>query len=155
MSATNTFTPTSHPIIDPARKQEQVKSTCRVLVVDDEVSIREFIAEALADCDYEVDTAENAVSAFEKLQTANFDALLTDYHMPKRTGRDLVLQMQSQGISIPTIMMTGQSTELRARHPDLQVNALLEKPFMIQELLDILTNILEPTMRSALICQFR
>jgi len=86
---------TPHPTISAARQQNLVNLCYRVLVVDDEVSIREFIAEALCYCDYKVDTADNAISAFEKLQTENFDALITDYHMPKRTGGELVRQMRS------------------------------------------------------------
>jgi len=142
---------TPHPTISAARQQNLVNLCYRVLVVDDEVSIREFIAEALCYCDYKVDTADNAISAFEKLQTENFDALITDYHMPKRTGGELVRQMRSVGMNIPTVLMTGQTRELLTRHPDLQVNALLEKPFMIQELLDVLANVLQPATPSPVI----
>lgn len=147
MSATNTVE-SSLPTSDTAGQQGLGKSTLRLLVVDDEVSIREFIAEALDCCNYKVETAENGAIAMEKLRTENFDALLTDYRMPKGTGWELIMRMRSEGIHIPTVMMTGQSGELLAKHPDLQVNALIEKPFMIQELLDVLENVLQPEMSS-------
>jgi CheY-like chemotaxis protein len=147
MSATNTVE-FPHPTTDTAGQPGSGKSTLRLLVVDDEVSIREFIAEALDSCDYRVETAENGAIALEKLRSATFDALLTDYRMPKGTGWELIMQMRSEGIHIPTIMMTGQSGELLARHLDLQVNALVEKPFLIQELLDVLENVLQPEMSS-------
>ena len=144
----NEFTAVPFPATDEAQRQDQVKALRRILVVDDEISIREFIAEMLVDFDYEVETAGSAAGALEKLLTTDFDALLTDYHMPKGTGKDLVLQMRSEGIHIPTIMMTGQTKDLLIRHPDLQVNALLEKPFLIQELLDVLANVLESEIPS-------
>jgi CheY-like chemotaxis protein len=147
MSATNTVE-SLHPTTDTAGQSGSGKSTLRLLVVDDEVSIREFIAEALDCCDYKVETAENGVIALEKLRSSNFDALLTDYRMPKGTGWELIMRMRSAGIHIPTVMMTGQSGELLAKHPDLQVNALVEKPFLIQELLDVLENVLQPEMSS-------
>lgn len=113
-----------------------------ILVVDDECSLREFITEALRDAEYVVDSAANATEALEKLHRGHFDLLLTDYHMPRKTGLDLIHQMRADGLEIPVIMMTGRTGELLAEHPDLQVNAMLSKPFMLAELIDLTASVL-------------
>ena len=114
----------------------------RILIVDDDCSLREFVAEALRDADYLVDTAANFAEAVEKLHDSHFDLLLTDYHMPRKTGVDLIHQMRTDGMEIPVIVMTGRIEELQAEHPDLQVSALLSKPFMLSELIDLTASVI-------------
>ena len=134
------------------------ESDFRLLVVDDECSIRELIAEALGDTGYVVETAANATEAVEKLHRQHYDLLLTDYNMPRITGLDLISQMRAEGSDIPVILMTGRTAELLAEHPDLQVSVVLPKPFMIEELLGVVSNVLGsilPTPPSAAPTGFR
>lgn len=126
----------------PEHLQDFTESDFRILVVDDESSLRNFVASALAGAGYLVDTAGNATEALEKLHCGNFDFLLTDYHMPRKTGIDLIRQMRADGLEIPTVLMTGRPAELFTEHPGLQVNAVLSKPFMLSELLDITASVL-------------
>ncbi len=117
----------------------------RILIVDDEAGICGFIAELLNENDYVADTGASADIALKKLRTGQYDLLLTDYHMPRMTGCELISEMRAAGIHIPVILMSGHSGDLLAHHPDLQVNAVLDKPFLIQELMDALTSVLSPT----------
>jgi CheY-like chemotaxis protein len=121
------------------------ESNFRILVVDDECSIRELIAEALGDAGYAVETAASAMEAMEKLHNRHHDLLLTDYNMPRKTGLDLISQIRSEDIDIPVVLMTGRTAELLAEHPQLQVSVVLPKPFMIEELLGVVANLLGPT----------
>jgi two-component system OmpR family response regulator len=116
----------------------------RILIVDDEASICDFIAEVLNESNFTADKAASAGEALRMLQDRHYDVLLTDYHMPKMTGSELISKLRSDGIDIPVVLMTGQRDELLARYPDLQVNAVLGKPFMIEEMLDVLARVLRP-----------
>ena len=122
--------------------REFLESDFRILVVDDECSIRELIAGTLEESGYTVETAANAAEALDKLHGQRCDLLLTDYSMPRKTGLDLISQMRAEGLDIPVVLMTGRTAELLAERPYLQVNVLLPKPFMIDELLGVLANVL-------------
>ena len=62
----------------------------KILVVDDESLMREFIAESLTSHDYEVDSTENGAKALELMKNETYDLILTDYRMPKVTGMDVL-----------------------------------------------------------------
>lgn len=119
--------PAGHPV---------AHATPRILVVDDESSMREFVTEALASCGYEVDSAEGGIAALEALHTIHYDILVTDVNMPKGSGTDLVIKMHTEGMEIPVIMMTGCAInkELTALTDMLHVNAMLAKPFSLDDL---------------------
>ncbi len=126
----------------PERHQNFLESDFRILIVDDEPSLREFVADALGGAGYAVETAADATQAPEKLHCQHFDLLLTDFHMPRKSGLDLILEMRTDGQDIPAILMSGRPAELFAEHPGLQVSALLSKPFMLSELLDVTASVL-------------
>jgi CheY-like chemotaxis protein len=114
------------------------ESPFRILVVDDECSIRELIAETLGEAGYVVETAANALEALERLHGRHHDLLLTDYHMPRMNGLELISRIRAEGLDIPAVLMTGRSADLLAQYPDLPVSSVLSKPFMIDELLDVI-----------------
>ena len=121
---------------------DYAESVFRILVVDDECSIRELIVETLGEAGYAVESAASAMEALEKLHGQHHDLLLTDYHMPRKTGLELISQIRAEGLDIPTVLMTGRTAELLAEHPDLKVSVVLPKPFMLEELLGVLSNVL-------------
>src|SRR5580692_9072452 len=84
----------------------------RILIVDDEPSICDFIAEVLNESNFIADKAASAGEALRMLQDRHYDVLLTDYHMPKMTGSELISKLRSDGIDIPVVLMTGQRDEL-------------------------------------------
>jgi DNA-binding response OmpR family regulator len=62
----------------------------RILFVDDEPSIRELGAKALVRAGYEVDTAEDGEVAWGLLQSRRFDLVVTDCHIPRLSGFELL-----------------------------------------------------------------
>lgn len=67
----------------------------RVLIVDDESSIRESLAEFLRDFGMNVDTAENAEDALELLRQKSFDVMIADLRLPGITGDAMIPQPTS------------------------------------------------------------
>jgi DNA-binding response OmpR family regulator len=121
----------------------QGNPSSHILVVDDDLTIRQLSAEVLAQFGYHVDEAEDGAAGWDALQVRNYDLLITDHKMPKLTGLELIKKLRSARMALPVIMVAGQlPTEELARDPSLQVAATLLKPFMIGELLGTVRTVL-------------
>jgi len=118
----------------------------RILVVEDEPSLRKLTAAVLTCSGYHVDTAEDGATAWDSLQLINYDLLITDHTMPKLTGVALLEKLHAADLAVPAILVSGNPpiTEL-SQHPELQIEAVLLKPYTLDELLAIVKNVLYAT----------
>lgn len=82
----------------------------RVLVVDDEKSIRETLEVFLRQASYEVELAEDVPVALRRLKDGKFDVVVSDIVMPRVTGVELLQAIRQESPRIQVIMMTGQPT---------------------------------------------
>ena len=80
----------------------------RILVVDDEVSLAENVAEILVAAGHQADVAASAEEALVhfKADIERTDVLLTDYRLPGATGADLIRSVRSLGSTIPALVIT-------------------------------------------------
>lgn len=81
------------------------KPSC-ILAVDDEAEIRKFLQLGLKKEGFEVDTAQDAQEAWEKLKRASYDAMLLDIRMPGKTGMELLPEVRANFPYTPVIMLT-------------------------------------------------
>ncbi|AQW30262.1 response regulator [Ralstonia syzygii subsp. celebesensis] len=108
-----------------------------ILVVDDEMGIRELLSEILGDEGHVVEVAENAQQAREYRNGATPDLVLLDIWMPDTDGVTLLKEWASQGLlTMPVIMMSGHAT-IDTAVEATKIGALnfLEKPIALQKLL--------------------
>jgi CheY-like chemotaxis protein len=106
----------------------------RVLVVDDDIAVRDSLRNLLFDSGYEVSLAADGEEAEQRLATEPIDLLLLDLEMPKRDGWDVFEKLNRSEQVIPVIMITGLADQLDTRNiPGL--DALFEKPVDATELL--------------------
>ncbi len=139
----NTFFETRSEKADTLSSQNYANPTHRILLVDDDVYARELNAGVLIRFGYNVDTAVDGAAAWKALHETNYDLLITDNRMPRVTGMDLIKQVRSEDIMIPIILASGTvPTEELDRHPWLQLDATLAKPFTLAELLDTVIAVL-------------
>ncbi len=82
----------------------------KVLIVDDEQSIRYVLREILEDENYQVEDAANGQEALEKLQKEAFDVVLSDIKMPKMDGMALLQKVLDEGIDTQFIMISAHGT---------------------------------------------
>ena len=110
----------------------------RVLVVDDEASIRDLLSKTLAIKEYDVDTAADGATALERMRaTPGYDLLIADLKMPGMDGLTLIRQAKRIKADLPVIIITGFSTESSAIEAlNLGVAGYLTKPFRIPQVLD-------------------
>jgi excisionase family DNA binding protein len=108
----------------------------RVLVVDDEASIRDLLEKTLAMSDYDVDTAADGRSALERMRLNSYDLLITDLKMPGMDGLAVVREARRYKSDMPIIIITGFSTESSAIEAlNLGVSGYLTKPFRVPQVL--------------------
>jgi excisionase family DNA binding protein len=108
----------------------------RVLVVDDEASIRDLLSKTLALAEYDVDTAPDGTSALDRMRQFNYDLLIADLKMPGMDGLTLIRQAKRIKADLPVIIITGFSTESSAIEAvNLGVAGYLTKPFRVPQVL--------------------
>jgi len=108
----------------------------RVLVVDDEASIRDLLSKTLALAEYDVDTAPDGTAALDRLRVVNYDLLIADLKMPGMDGLTLIRQAKRMKADLPVIIITGFSTESSAIEAvNLGVAGYLTKPFRVPQVL--------------------
>ena len=109
-----------------------------ILVVDDEVGIRELLSEILFDEGYRVHWAENAIQARDFRNRQVPDLVLLDIWMPDTDGVSLLKEWVRQNLlTMPVIMMSGHGTiETALEATRIGAVDFLEKPIALQKLLD-------------------
>ncbi len=110
----------------------------RILVVDDEASIRDMLSKTLSLAEYEVDTAADGRAALERLKLMPYDLLITDLKMPGVDGLTVVREARRYRPELPVIIITGFSTEASAIEAiNLGVSGYLTKPFRVPRVLAV------------------
>jgi excisionase family DNA binding protein len=108
----------------------------RVLVVDDEASIRDLLAKTLALAEYDVDVAPDGRSALERMRMYPYDLLIADLKMPGMDGLTVIREAKRYKADLPVIIITGFSTESSAIDAvNLGVAGYLTKPFRVPQVL--------------------
>ena len=88
----------------------QKKNGKRILVVDDEKSVRDSIKSLLEDTGfYSVQTAQDGEAAISVLKQQIFDLLITDYSMPKMNGYELFIRCKVISPKLPVLFVTGNN----------------------------------------------
>ena len=117
------------------KKTHKNTSPINILVVDDEQDFRIILDQALEKVGYTVMTAVNGEEAFQLFQKNKFDLVITDVHMPKVDGIQLMQQIKDENPWIPIIAISGFETESDI-HSKVNKDDIyfLRKPFMRKEL---------------------
>jgi excisionase family DNA binding protein len=123
--------------LSPAPSQGAPRTTAnRVLVADDEESIRELLARTLALAEYDVETVGDARAAIDRLRLADYDLLIADLRMPGMDGLLLIREARRMHPTLPVIIITGFSSEASAIEAvNLGVVGYLVKPFRVPQVL--------------------
>ena len=124
----------------------------RVLVVDDEDSVLEIVAEFLQHCGWKVETSNLPSDALEQIKRGTYDALVLDLYMPEMPGLLMHARVKvlDRELAKRTVLMTGHFSHEEIRR-DLEGKVpLLMKPFQPHELVGMVSQVLPLTPRSNL-----
>ena len=116
----------------------------RIMVVDDEESIRLMLRRVLSSTQYEVHEAANGLEALNRIKKETYSAILLDLKMPQINGLQVIKKMREMDINTPTIMMSAYGTIPEAVEA-MKLGAVdyLVKPFDLDELKMTLERIIQ------------
>lgn len=121
---------------DPAR-------AARILVIDDEESVRHALAQILADEGFEVVTAASGEDGIEKAATCAPDAIFLDIWLPGIDGIEALRHLRERGATAPVIMISGHGTiDTAVRATKLGAYDFIEKPVALDRVLVVTNNAL-------------
>jgi CheY-like chemotaxis protein len=109
----------------------------RILLVEDEKAILQFSTAVLVRGGYQVTAVESCETAWEAIQSASYDLLVTDNQMPRMSGLELVSKLRSAQIGLPIIVASGGvEAEEFTQNQSFQPAIALPKPFTAKQLLE-------------------
>ena len=104
----------------------------RILLVDDQPSVREAISLLLSLDEHTVVEASNGAEALDLFKGDHFDLVITDFEMPKMKGNELAVRIKQLSPAQPILMITAYAATLGdSVNP---VDAILNKPFQLADL---------------------
>lgn len=108
----------------------------RVLVVDDDASIRALVARVFLRHGFEVETASDGVEAIDALDASHYDLLLLDLMMPRIDGIGVIEHLSKRPGDRPrVVVMTAAVPDILRRMDRTQISSVITKPFELSDLL--------------------
>lgn len=117
-----------------------------IAVVDDDNSARDSLGVLLEAVGFNVRTYGSAEELLADTQGPKVSCLIVDQHMPGSDGLTMVAALRRNGGNVPAILITGRlDAGIAARADALGVRGVLEKPYPVARLLELIRGSLEPT----------
>lgn len=124
----------------------------RLLIVEDEASLRSRLGHMFTKLGFDVDTCDGAIPAIELLQGKSFDLVISEVRMPKGPARDLLTWMnrnQASEFRTPVILMSAHTEVIEYTTCQLGVNIFLMKPLEFDLLIQAVEQIFDRPLRKA------
>jgi DNA-binding NtrC family response regulator len=117
----------------------------KILVVDDDDTIRDVVSKMLCRLGYKVSSADGAESGLALFLTNKFDLVITDFSMSGMDGINLAYYIKEKSPSTQVVLMTGDEKEvILSRIRDTAVDQALFKPFTLAEMDVTVQGLLHP-----------
>jgi two-component system copper resistance phosphate regulon response regulator CusR len=108
----------------------------RILLVEDEPNAARFIAKGLREASHAVDIAADGLTAAQRCQENDYDAVILDVMLPGKSGLVVCRELRAAGSDVPVLMLTARdAVEARVEGLDAGADDYLTKPFDFRELL--------------------
>lgn len=108
----------------------------RILVIEDERKVAEFVARGLRDQRFAVDVANDGQAGWEMASTCNYDLIVLDLMLPGLGGMEVLKRIRRRGSQAPVLILTARAgTPEKVEHFEAGADDYLTKPFAFDELL--------------------
>ncbi len=114
-----------------------------ILVIEDDAEVRSMLEDYLTYLKYEVFTAEDGLEGLKKIKTGTYDLVITDIAMPYVSGIGIISILKEEHPEIPVMAMTGYGYHAEELANEKNANAIVSKPFDIQEIKRLIEELLE------------
>lgn len=112
-----------------------------ILVVDDEVQVREILEKLFMAAGFEVETAQSGPDAINRIRNRQYDVILTDMKMPGMSGQELFDYIRKTlKSSVPVLGMSGTAHLMDG----CDFDGILEKPFTLKDSISIIGQVVNP-----------
>lgn len=119
-----------------ARSPEGAAKAMRILVIDDERRVAEFICRGLKEAGYRAEAATTAAAALKKLEADDYDLLILDLMLPDMDGLELLAKVRERAESPPVLILSALgAVDDRVKGLERGADDYLGKPFSFAELL--------------------
>ena len=113
-------------------------SARKILIVDDETGIRYLLSELLSSKGFDVSMAKDGQDSLDQMNSDDFDLVITDIHMPRLDGIEMLRLMEKAGRKEKVIIMTGDLSDGRLETIEMpRVVSRLQKPFRLDYFLNL------------------
>ncbi|WP_299870507.1 response regulator [uncultured Hoeflea sp.] len=117
----------------------------KILIAEDEDSLRRFVARALEMDGHQTVQAADGADALDQLESESFDLLLSDIRMPVMDGIALAEQTAALAPSMPILLMTGYAEQRERAEPLMRIIVdVVPKPFSLPQIRQAVADALEP-----------
>ncbi|MBI5492138.1 MAG: response regulator transcription factor [Deltaproteobacteria bacterium] len=108
----------------------------RILIIEDEKKVAAFIKRGLEQESYAVDVVEDGVEGQHYAEVNEYDAIILDIMLPKKSGLEILRELKASGVKAPVLLLTARDTvEDRVKGLNVGADDYLTKPFAFEELL--------------------
>ncbi|RJQ54999.1 MAG: response regulator [Desulfobacteraceae bacterium] len=115
----------------------------KILIIDDEESMRFLLSYALEAAGFKVTTAENGAQAWKLFIKETYDLVITDFQMPGIDGLRLAENIKRRCSAVPVILISGSDLDqIRGCYAARNIDRLVAKPFRISDMRDIVLQML-------------
>ncbi len=126
------------------RTSPMEKHKIRILVIDDEEVIRDFLSEMFASSGYEVGVAATGSEGLAAFKKGNYDLVFSDLGLPEMSGWDVAKAIRASRSDIPIVLLSGWGIQLDdVRIKEAGVNLVLSKPCRMDDLLNAVEEVLK------------
>jgi DNA-binding response OmpR family regulator len=109
----------------------------RILIVEDDHKVGAFLEQGLREEEFEVDRAHDGIEAVRKAEAADYDLIVLDCMLPKKSGIEVAAELRANGYQPPILMLTARDAPEDVRVGlAAGVNGFMGKPFRFDDLLD-------------------
>jgi two-component system, OmpR family, copper resistance phosphate regulon response regulator CusR len=120
----------------------------RILVVDDDEKVGGLLEQGLREEEFEVGRGRDGEEALSMAMSQNYDLILLDYMLPKKSGPEVASALRTQGRQTPILMLTARDApEDIERCLTSGANGYVTKPFRFDDLLEQIQRLAEPPAR--------
>ncbi|MGC5328503.1 response regulator [Brevibacillus sp. SYSU BS000544] len=118
----------------------------KILLADDEASLRFLLTETLEDDGYDISEAEDGQQALHYISKQKYDVIILDYMMPEKTGVEVcewLRKNENLNQDVPVVLLTAKAQEKdRERAQQAGVTTYIVKPFSPLHLLDVIEDLI-------------
>ena len=115
----------------------------RILIVDDELSIRQVLQEIVTVYGYEAETAQSAKEALGILPKKKIDLVMLDLNMPDITGEKFLDFIRKQGFKTPVVVVSAHIDKGMAQYlGKVGISGIVTKPFEVERVIDVMNKAL-------------